>query len=274
MLKFGTAGIPHSAKNRSSVDGVRRIRELKLDCMELEFVQGVKMGETAARELKKAADAEKVDLTVHAPYFINLASLEEKKVIASMKRITDSARIGFFAGAKSVVFHAAFYMKSSHEEVFNTVEKRLDELISALKKEGINIDIRPELTGKPSQFGSLNELLALSKVVKGVKPCIDFAHNHARLGGGNNSYDDFMSVFEQIRKKLGKKAVKNMHIHVAGIEYGPKGERKHLNLKDSDFKYKEFAKALKDSGAEGWVICESPNLEEDAKMLKRAYEGV
>jgi deoxyribonuclease-4 len=124
--------------------------------------------------------------------------------------------------------------------------------------------------GKSSQFGTIEEVLNLSYELEGIAPCIDFAHCHARTGRFN-SYPEFASILQQVKERLGRPALDNMHIHVSGIAYGKKGEIKHLNLKDSDFQYVELIKALTDYDAKGLVICESPNLEEDALLLQETY---
>ncbi|MBA7658287.1 hypothetical protein ES703_66236 [subsurface metagenome] len=133
--------------------------------------------------------------------------------------------------------------------------------------------IRPETMGKPSQFGTPKEIFDLCTELEGLAPCIDFAHWHARTGGFN-SYHEFASILEQLKKQLGRAALDNMHIHVSGIAYGGKGEIKHLNLKESDLQYAELLKALKDYEAKGVVICESPNLEEDAVLMQATYNNL
>ncbi len=270
-LRFGTAGIPACAKGTPTVEGLRTLKELGLDAMELEFVQSVTMTEKGATEAEKVAKELDIALTVHAPYYLNLNSPEPKKLAASRKRLLDSARIGRIAGARSVAFHAAFYLGEEKKEVYTKVKQQLRELRTLLDDEGNGILLSPELTGKETQFGDLEELLALSDEIPGVSLCVDFAHYHARKGGGFNSYEEFSQALETIEKRAGKKSLETMHIHVAGIEYTAKGERKHLNLEESDLKYKELLKALKDKGAGGSVICESPNLEGDALLLKESY---
>jgi deoxyribonuclease IV len=134
--------------------------------------------------------------------------------------------------------------------------------------------LRPELMGKTSQFGSLEELLGLCSEVEGLAPCIDFAHLHARTGK-YNSYYEFKSVLAQVERKLGRSALDNMHIHLSGISYSNKtGELMHLNLKEADLKYTELLQALKEMDVKGAVICESPNLEEDALHLQETYHKV
>jgi deoxyribonuclease-4 len=124
--------------------------------------------------------------------------------------------------------------------------------------------------GKPSEFGTVEEVLDLCTELEGVAPCIDFSHWHARTGAFN-SYPEFASILQRVKERLGRAALDNMHIHVSGIAYGKKGEIKHLNLKESDFQYAELLQALKDYDAWGIVICESPNLEEDALLLQETY---
>ncbi|MDD3042404.1 MAG: TIM barrel protein [Methanosarcinaceae archaeon] len=272
-LLFGTAGVPASASKRTSVAGIERIRELGLDCMELEFVQSVRMRENGAKKVLEAAGKEGVALSVHAPYYINLNSLEEDKLKASIERIYQAARIGSLCGAESIVFHAAFYQKSSKEEAYAKVSKTLRELGERLRSEGIPAVLRPETMGKSSQFGTLEEVLSLSREIEGVRPCLDFSHMHAREGK-DNSYPEFAGILERVEETLGKEGLYDMHMHVSGIDYGKSGEKKHLLLEESDFNYPELLKALKEFGVKGLLICESPNLEGDALLLKKSYEGL
>jgi deoxyribonuclease-4 len=269
-LLFGTGGTPHSARTQSTIDGIERIAELGLGCMEIEFVQGVRMGEAGARLVAETAGRAGVKLSAHAPYFINLNAHEPEKIRASQQRILQSARIGSICGAESVVFHAAFYLGDPPHEVYNQVKNRLAEVVNRLKQENIQLWIRPEITGKGSQFGTIDEAINLSTDLERVAPCIDFAHWHARTGAFN-SYPEFASILLKVRERLGDKALQNMHIHFAGIAYSQKGEIKHLNLKESDFQYVELLQALKDYSAGGLVICESPNLEGDALLLQATY---
>ena len=269
-LLFGTGGTPHSAKAPSTISGIERIAELGLGCMEIEFVRGVRMGEGSARLVADTATREGVKLSAHAPYFINLNAHEMEKMRASQDRLLQTARIAAICGAESVVFHAAFYLGDPPGEAYNTIRKYLGEILNQLKKENNQVWIRPEIMGKPSAFGTLEEIFDLSIELDRIAPCIDFAHCHARTGRFN-SYPEFASILQQVKERLGKAALDNMHIHVSGIAYGKKGEIKHLNLEESDFQYVELLKALKNYDASGLVICESPDLEEDALLLQATY---
>lgn len=270
-LRFGTAGVPLSSSSRNAPNGIQRIREIGLSSMEVEFTHGVYMNETAAREVRSASEDNDVALSVHAPYYINLNSPEAPKIAASKKRIMDSARIGSICGARDIVFHPGFYMKRSREETYGAIRDEMEELAEATRPLGAVL--RPETTGKATQFGSLDEILRLSQEIPGVAPCIDFSHLHARRGM-MNSYDEFRAVLEDMEDALGREALDDIHCHVSGIEYTPKGEKKHLILEEADFNYTDLLRALKDMQIRGRIICESPNLEEDALLLKRTYDAL
>lgn len=272
-LLFGTGGAPHSSKTPSSVDGIKRIAELGLGCMELEFVQGVRMSEASARQVAETAAAAGIKLSAHAPYYINLNAHEPEKIKASQMRLLQTARVAAICGAVTVVFHAAFYLGDPAEDTYRQVKKNLEEVMSQLRQENNRVCIRPEVMGKRSQFGSVEELIILCTELDGLAPCFDVAHWHAR-NGAFNSYPEFASLLEQIEKGLGRSALDDIHIHFSGIKYGQKGEISHLNLSESDFRYAELLKALKDYRVKGLVVCESPNLEEDAQLLRETYNSL
>ena len=272
-LVFGTAGIPVSTHPQTTIDGIRRVAELGLGAMEVEFVQGVYLNEEQARQVAGVAQSLRVELSVHAPYFINLNAREDKKIRMGQSILRRTAHIAGALGARSVVFHAGFYMGDAAEETYQAIKRHLSEVLARLKAEKINITLRPEVSGRLSQFGSLEEVLRLCKELPELKPAVDFAHWHAR-SGGFNSYAEFMAVLEQMRGELGDGALEDAHFHIAGIAYGHRGEKKHLNLTESDLKYGELLKALADSRASGLAICESPNREDDALLLKAGYLGL
>ncbi|MBI2143748.1 TIM barrel protein [Candidatus Woesearchaeota archaeon] len=272
QLLFGTAGIPMAAKGTDTASGIRAVKELGLDAMELEFVQGVNISRKNAPKIKAAAAKENVALTCHAPYYINLNAAEAAKLEASKKRLVNAAETAWLCGAKSVAFHPGFYLKSSKAEAYGKVKQQLKQVIDQLKNSSCNIMIRPETTGKRSQFGDLNEILQLCREVEQVMPCIDYAHMHAREGGCN-SHDEFCGILAAVEKELGKEALKDMHIQVSGVNYGSKGELNHLELKDSDLDYEGIAKSWREFSIAGIAISESPNIEKDALMLKRLWEN-
>ncbi|MDI6730498.1 MAG: TIM barrel protein [Candidatus Altarchaeum sp.] len=271
-LLFGTAGIPLSTKNRNTSNGITEVRNLNLDAMELEFVRGVNMSMEIANNVREISKKNKIVLTAHCPYYINLNADSKDKINASIERIIRTARIAKECGAYSIVFHAAYYMKENKDRTYENVLHALKNTEKILKDESNDIWLRPETTGKKTQWGNIKEVIKISTELENVLPCIDFSHIHARENGKFNSYIEFCEISEMIEKNLGKDALQQMHIHVSGIEYGEKGEKNHLNLENSDFKYKDLIKALKEFNAKGVVISESPNIEEDAMRMKRIYE--
>ena len=272
-LLFGTAGIPHSSKSKSSAGGIERVKELGLDAMELEFVYGVKMAPESALLVKKAQEKTGVQLTVHAPFYVNLNSYDKQKLGNSKYHILQSCRIASLCNADSITFHPGFYQSSTPKETFNAVEKAVQEMLAVLDNEKLEITLAPETTGKPSQFGSLEELLELHSRNPRVKLTVDFAHVHARGNGCLKKQEDFDSVLERIEKS-DKGLLKGLHVHASGINYSVKGERNHLFLQDkaNDFQYKLMLNSLKSFGVSGIVISESPNPEVDALLLKNEFE--
>ncbi len=273
-LLFCTAGIPVKTKPRTYDKAFLDLVDMNLGGMELEFVRGVTMNPKTQELVRDLAQKLGLVITAHAPFYINLSSLEIDKHQASIKRILDTARVCSNCGGYSITFHAGFYMGQDKKEVYNIIKSSMENIIKTLRSEEIEIWLRPEITGKATQWGDLDEIICLSKELEMVLPCIDFAHLHARSSGNWNSYDKFCQVFEKIGNELGEFALKNFHAHIAGIEYGLKGEKKHLNLEESDLDYKNLLKAFKSFDVKGVVICESPNIEDDAMLMQNFYESI
>ncbi len=271
---FGTVGSPSSTppKPGGTVGGIGRTRELGLGAMELAWVQSVRVGEAKCAEIKAAGREHDVALSVHAPYFINL-NADKTEWPKSRKRLMDAAHFGNLAGATDIIFHPGSYFQRDPNEVLKVAIPRLRACVRELRDAGNPATLRPETMGKSAMLGSLEDTLIMSAEIDGVKPCIDFAHLHARPGDGSgNSYAEWIAMLKLVRKHLGAAALKDLHIHLSGIEYGPKGEKHHLELKESDLKYREFFRALRDMKCAGRVLCESPVMEADALVMKKAWE--
>ena len=273
-LNFTTAGMPLRTGKGSYPQAFEVLKEMNLDGMELEFVHGVRMSPEYREFVKKIREENNYVITAHAPFYINLNSKEEEKIEASVGRIIETAQTAYEAGAFSITFHAAFYMGKDKETVYNQVKSKVAQISELLKKEKINVWVRPETTGKPTQWGDLKEIVRLSKEFDNVLPCIDFSHLHARSGGKYNTYDEFSKILETVGNEVGTYALENFHGHLAGIDYSSKGEKKHLNLEESDMNYKDLLKAMKEFGVKGALVCESPNIEDDAKLLKTYYQSL
>ena len=266
-LCFGTAGIPDSTQPRNTLEGVRQVRDIGLDSMEIEFVRSINVRPEVAPQIRESAEQNNVLLSCHGQYYINLASLDMEKHQASINRVINAALRAHACGAWSVTFHAGFYQKRPKEHVTTLIENSLCTIMEALRD--VDIWVRPEVSGKISQWGDLDELIAISKKFDNVLPCIDFSHLYARTLGAQNGYDAFRNVLEQLDSELG--ILDNMHIHAQGIEFSNAGEKRHLMLADSDFDYRGLLAALKDMDVKGTCICEGPKPETDALILQKTF---
>lgn len=272
-FKFGTVGSPTGTPKKpgGSVGAIEFSKSIGLDTLELGWVQSVRVTEATCALIKSAGAEHGVALSVHAPYFINLNANDEEWP-KSRKRLMDAAHYGNLAGATDIVFHPGSYFTNDPLEVLKIAIPRLQGCIDELKKKGNPVTLRPETMGKSAMLGSFEDALAMSKAMDGVLPCLDFAHLHARPGDGTmNSYDEWSRLLEAYGKALGQKALKHLHIHLSGIEYGPKGEKNHLPLADADLNMKALFKALNEFGCGGRIMCESPIMEEDALNMKKAW---
>jgi len=271
-LRFGTAGIPVQARGKKTHEAIGVVRKINLEAMELEFVHSVNLNPNTAALANNAREENDIVMTCHGSYYTNLNAVEREKIQASIQRTLHAAHIARQAGAWSLTFHAAYYLKDEKPKVYDAVHESLKHIVAELKDAGNEIWIRPETTGKATQFGELKEILRLSQELDNIMPCVDFAHLHARNGGGNNTIGEFRSILSEIEKSLGRKGLENMHIHMSGIAYGQKGEKHHLVLKESDLNFIELIKVWKEYRIKGVVISESPNIEEDALLMKREWE--
>ena len=270
-LYFATAGFPTTTKS-NLFNAIDEIKRLKLDGLELEFVQNVWL-KYKDNELTKKIIKAKDDLifTAHASYYINLASLEKVKVMASVHRIYQTAQACASVNGYSITFHPGFYINETKTAAYNQTKQYLKETIKKIKDNDINIWVRPETTGKETQFGNLEECIKLSEECEMVLPCIDFAHLHARYNGINNTKEEWQNILNLMEKRLGRNALDNMHIHLSGINYTAKGERNHLILKESDLNWKILLDVLKEYKVKGILVCESPNIESDALLMKNYF---
>jgi len=261
---LGPAGVPLSAKG-STVDGIKKVAELKLQCMEVEFVRGVKMGNQLAAECGKVAEEVGVKLSVHAPYFINLCSAEKIKVKASKKRILDSVERAHVMHADVVVFHPGYYGKLSEHQAYEAVEEACRELVEYMESKGLtDVNLGLETTGKHTAFGTLEEIIKICKAVNGCVPVVDFAHMFARQGGSI----DYAEVLDSVKRLK----LKHMHTHFSGINFTDKGEKNHLPINSNKPPFEPLAKEILKRGLNITIISESPVLEQDSLKMKQIFE--
>lgn len=266
MLRFGPAGIPVSSSKRDTLSGVKKVAELGLNAMEVEFVRGVRMGVETAKQVRGIAEKLNVSLSAHAPYFINLASEDEKKRKKSITFITDTSRIADALGAKTVVFHPGYYYRKDKNKTFSLMVDNIKKTKNIVEENKWDVTLAPETMGRQAAFGNLDETIKLCEET-GVVPTIDFAHIHARGNGCLKTRHDFGEIFD----KLEKLNLKSLHMHFTGVEYKAGNEKKHLILEDGNLDFSLLAKELAERNINGTVINESPNLETDALYMKRVY---
>jgi deoxyribonuclease-4 len=272
-FRFGTVGSPLSTPKKpgGSVGAIMRLNELGLDALELGWVRAVRVSEETCSAIRQAANQENVSISVHAPYYINLNAVEEEWV-NSRKRLMDAAIYGNLAGATDIIFHPGSYFGKPASEVLPNAIRRLQGCLEELRTAGNNVTLRPETMGKPAMLGSLEDALEMAKALPGVEPCIDFAHLHARPGDGSiNTYAEFSHILELYGKSLGDQSLTHLHIHLSGIQYGEKGEKEHLPLKESDLNLDSLFKSLAAFHCHGRILCESPIMEDDAMYMKNLW---
>ncbi|MEE3229107.1 MAG: TIM barrel protein [Chloroflexota bacterium] len=275
-FQFGTVGSPKTTPKNpgGSVGAIAQTAALGLTTLELGWVHSVRVKESTCDKINAASEANGVSLSVHAPYFINLNAKDEEWP-KSRKRLMDAAHYGNLAGATDIIFHPGSYFGAPPNEVLPLVIERLNGCVEELRNSSNPVTLRPETMGKSAMLGSLEDTLELSKNVPGVVPCIDIAHLHARNGDGTiNTYQEFEDIIKAISTTLGNEYLNNLHIHISGIDYGPKGERKHLTFEEGDLNYFDFLQVLSDYHCSGRLLCESPIMEEDALLIKKVWQQI
>lgn len=272
MLHIATPGVPKSTPGAGgTVKGIEYAHSLGINGMEMEWVQQVPKNVENAERIREIATKCDIALTVHAPYFVNLNSQDKAKLDASKKRILDALTMAQIAGAVSVCVHPAFYQGTDPVKVYENVRCATDGIMKLKNKLFPDVNLAYETMGKHSQFGTLEEVLKLSKEFD-IYPCVDVAHLHARANGKLNSTKEWNDMLDVYSTYLGKKSLKNMHIHISGISYGDKGEKHHLPFEECDLKWKDFLKVLKARDVGGVLVCESPLMEVDTQLLQKTWD--
>ena len=267
-IRLGPSGIPISCKYRNSIEGVKRVAQLGLNAMEVSFTHGVRMSKEVSKKLGNVAKKLDVELSVHVPYYINLASREEEKIKASKKRILDSLDRGHLMGATCAVVHLGYYGRD-RKEANKKIIQGCREISDEIKNKGCKSFLGIETMGKQKSWGTLEEVITVCKKVKNTTPCIDFSHIYARNGG----HIDYKEIFDKIEiLKL-----KKIHSHFSGIRYSLSGlgkgnEIHHVPVKEAGPDFKKFAKEILKRKLDITIICESPILEMDSLYMKDVFE--
>jgi len=265
MVRIGTAGYPPGSKDAE--DALCKLASAGLEALEVQFVRQISMSLERAEQLGEASDAANIRLSAHAPYYVNFNSDSKNTREKSVFWVVETMRRAAAMRAKVIVVHAASYGKQP-ENASQAVKDGLSRVREVLGREGSDVLIGLETMGKKWSWGSIEEIATVCKEVKGTIPVIDFAHIHARSGGGLKNREAFCSVLESARSILDM----NLHCHVSGVEYGESGEKRHLSLDSGDPDYTHLV-ALKEELDGGTLIVESPMPFEDAVRLKAMMES-
>ena len=258
VIKLGPAG----SSGLGTLEGIKFVKEKELQAMEVEFVRGVKMRNELAKQCGKVARDLGIELSIHAPYYINLASEDMQKRKDSVKRILDSCERGHHLGVTNIIFHAAYYGKYPKEKVHEIVRDATVDMQEYIKKKRWKVKLAPETTGKVSQWGELDEIMKLVKETR-CSFCVDFAHIYAR----NRGIIDYKKVFD----KLETLKLKHLQCHFSNIKYGLKGERMHLVL-DHKPPFEPLAKEILKRKINTTIISESPITWKDSIKMRKIFE--
>lgn len=277
-IKFGPSGnsVAYSdAGFLGSSNSAKWVKDLGLDCFEYSFGRGVNVGNETAAEIGRKFIDENIELSVHAPYYINFANTDDEKVANSYGYVLSTLRAAKLMGAKRIVFHPAAQGKLLREEAVILTKKRLEILGNLIEDNGYSdMIICPETMGKQGQIGTVEEIAEFINIAPFYYPCVDFGHVNAREGGILKEKGDFLKVFDDIERISGREKLQKLHVHFSKIEYTKKGEVRHLTFEDEVYgpDYKPFLEAVKEKNITPYIICESAGTQDvDAKTMKDFY---
>lgn len=281
MIKFGPSGNSKSFYEqgyKSTVQAPEYLKKLNLDCFEYSFGRGVVLSEQKAIDIGEAFTAKNIEISVHAPYFINFATPDDEKAQNSYKYVLDSAKFCRIFGGKRIVFHPASQGKATRYDAVEKTKERLKRLADYVYLNGYeNMKFCPETMGKLAQIGTIEEIVDFCKIADIYTPTVDFGHVNAREGGSLKTEDDYLSRLKYMIDELGYDRMKDFHVHFSKIMYSAKGEIKHLTFDDTVYgpEFAPLASALKKLNLQPYIICESDGTQaEDAITMKRIYNSL
>ena len=280
MIKFGPSGNSESfyeAGYSHTEESAAFVKERGLDCFEYSFGRGVRMSEDKAISIGEAFLSAGIEISAHAPYFINFANPDDEMAAKSYGYVLDTAKILKLMGGKRVVFHPAAQGKASREEAVSLTVERLKILRDYIYLNDLqDMIFCPETMGKIAQIGTVEEVVRFCQVDPVYTPCVDFGHINARERGSLNTVEDYQTRLQYMIDELGYERMKHFHVHFSKIMYGAKGEIKHLTFEDEIYgpNFQPLAIALKNLGLEPYVVSESAGKQvEEAEIMKKMYLG-
>ena len=278
MIKFGPSGNSerfYALGLSHSEQSAPYVKEMGLDCFEYSFGRGVRMTDEKACSIGAAFQAAGVEISVHAPYFINFANPDDEMAEKSYGYVLDSARMVALMGGERIVFHPAAQGKVSRQEAVDKTSDRLKILRDYVYENNMqHLKFCPETMGKLAQIGTVEEIAQFCQIDPIFTPCIDFGHINAREQGSLNTVTDYKTRLEYLIDKLGYERMKHFHVHFSKIMYSVKGEIKHLTFDDNVYgpEFEPLAIAIKELKLEPYIVSESAGTQaEDALIMKQIY---
>lgn len=280
MVRFGTAGNPdnfYESGYKKSIEMPLWLSEIGLSAYEYQCSKGVKITQKTAEELGKSAKENDIYLSVHAPYYISLSSVEPEKRDNSVNYILSTLQAAKYMDAKRIIVHAGSCSKMTREEALALACDTLRKAEVEAKNAGLdNISICPETMGKINQLGTVDEVIEMCKISENFVPCIDFGHVNAREMGSLESVKNFEEIIDKIHNGLGEERAKHFHVHFTRIAFTQGGEKCHLPYSDDSFGpcFDPLAELIVNRNLEPVVVCESPGTQDkDALIYKYILEG-
>jgi deoxyribonuclease-4 len=277
--KFGPAGNAESFPYKSSVDAPKWLREIGLDCYEYQCGKGVNVGEATARKIGLAAVEQGITLSLHAPYFINLANPDPDSLQKTIGYITSACLAADWMGAGRVIIHSGALMKRTRREAQDIALRSIKEVVKACDDTGFgHITLCPETMGKINQLGDLDEVLELCTMDERLIPCVDFGHLYARSLGEDDGAETYLRMLDRMKEILGEERASRFHSHFSHIEFTPNGgEKCHRTFADDGGYGPDWAPLAAEIARRGWsptFICESAGTQaEDALTMKQVYQS-
>ena len=276
---FGPAGNAENFPYKSSADAPKWLKEIGLDCYEYQCGKGVHVGEATARKVGLAAIEHGISLSLHAPYFINLANPDPDSLKKTCGYITAACQAADRMGAQRVVIHSGALMKRTRREALDIALVSLKEIVRVCDGEGYgHITLCPETMGKINQLGDLDEVLELCGVDERLLPCVDFGHLYARSIGADQGAEVFERMLDKMKAALGEERASRFHSHFSRIEFTPNGgEKCHRTFADHGGYGPDPEPLMAEIARRGWsptIICESAGTQaEDALAMKKMYQA-
>lgn len=278
MIKFGPSGNSESFYNlgyKHTTDSARYVKQNGLDLFEYSFGRGVRMSDSTARDIKSAFDVAGVEISVHAPYFINFANPEEDKALNSYNYVIQSLDAMLKMGGKRCVIHPATQGKMDRREAVSLMVRRMAHLVEIVEELGYkDIYLCPETMGKIGQIGTVDEILEVCRLSSMYIPTIDFGHLNARTHGGVSTKDDYKREIDKVYEAIGEERASQIHVHFSKIEYSLGGEVRHLTFADDKYgpQFEPLMEVFWEYKMSPFVVCESAGTQlEDAMAMKEHY---